>query len=179
VPNMLEMGLEYNKYIAFLRAVNVGGTGKLPMPLLKQFCEDLNFSNVKTYIASGNVIFKTNLPPNEIKQQLEAKLEIFFTKKIEVFIRDINQMREILVQNPFEKCAPNRVICNIIDDLPNDVMNGIKNQKQEEIIKTQNAIFIHYGEGMADSRLLLPWFKMATGRNINTITKIVAMLEEL
>jgi len=48
------------RYIALLRAVNVGGTGKLSMATLKSMCVDAGFSHVETYIASGNVIFESN-----------------------------------------------------------------------------------------------------------------------
>ena len=43
-------------FIALLRAINVGGTGKLPMSDLKRLCEKVGFRNVRTYIASGNVV---------------------------------------------------------------------------------------------------------------------------
>ena len=45
-------------YIALLRAVNVGGTGKLPMAELKAMCEAAGFERVQTYIASGNAVFE-------------------------------------------------------------------------------------------------------------------------
>ena len=44
-------------YVALLRAVNVGGTGKLPMTDLRAMCEEAGFGKVQTYIASGNVLF--------------------------------------------------------------------------------------------------------------------------
>ena len=44
-------------FIALLRAVNVGGTGKLPMTKLRAMCEAAGFTDVRTYIASGNVVF--------------------------------------------------------------------------------------------------------------------------
>jgi uncharacterized protein (DUF1697 family) len=49
------------RYIALLRAVNVGGTGKLPMAELRSMCESVGFTNVRTYIASGNVVFDSKL----------------------------------------------------------------------------------------------------------------------
>jgi len=48
-------------YVALLRAVNVGGTGKLPMAALKAMCETIGCTNVRTYIASGNVVFDSRL----------------------------------------------------------------------------------------------------------------------
>jgi uncharacterized protein (DUF1697 family) len=50
---------ELKTFVALLRAVNVGGTGKLSMGDLKATCEAAGFAEVRTFIASGNVIFKT------------------------------------------------------------------------------------------------------------------------
>ena len=47
------------RYGVFLRAVNVGGTGKLPMQELRRICAECGFEDIKTYIASGNVVFHT------------------------------------------------------------------------------------------------------------------------
>lgn len=57
-------------YVALLRAVNVGGTGKLPMSELVAMCEGLGFSSVKTYIASGNVVFSTRAREGTVKAKL-------------------------------------------------------------------------------------------------------------
>jgi uncharacterized protein (DUF1697 family) len=54
-------------FIALLRAVNVGGTGKLPMSDLKSICEELGFTSVRTYIASGNVVFASRKSEAAIK----------------------------------------------------------------------------------------------------------------
>jgi Protein of unknown function (DUF1697) len=51
------------RYIALLRAVNVGGTGRLPMTELKAVCCDAGFARVETYIASGNVVFESKATP--------------------------------------------------------------------------------------------------------------------
>lgn len=54
-------------YVALLRAVNVGGTGKLPMKYLKELCEKQGFAKVRTYIASGNVIFESAKRESAVK----------------------------------------------------------------------------------------------------------------
>ena len=61
-------------YIALLRAVNVGGTGKLPMAELKAMCTAAGFTKVQTYIASGNVVFDNPAPAAKVKAILEARL---------------------------------------------------------------------------------------------------------
>lgn len=59
-------------YIALLRAVNVGGTGKLPMAELKAMCAAEGFTKIETYIASGNVVFAPNSPCPRSKRRLKS-----------------------------------------------------------------------------------------------------------
>jgi len=61
-------------YLVLLRGINVGGKNKVPMAPLRALLEDLGFSNVATYIASGNVILSSDMQPTEIKRQIEAAL---------------------------------------------------------------------------------------------------------
>jgi hypothetical protein len=59
-------------YVALLRAVNVGGTGKLPMSTLKQMCEEVGLKQVRTYIASGNVVLRAIQKRQKSSQRLRA-----------------------------------------------------------------------------------------------------------
>ncbi|MGZ2482611.1 uncharacterized protein (DUF1697 family) [Rhizobium pisi] len=61
-------------YIALLRAINVGGTGALPMAELKAICEGLGFSEVKTYIQSGNVLFRSGETEKTVEERLDKAL---------------------------------------------------------------------------------------------------------
>src|SRR5207244_5539869 len=74
-------------FIALLRAVNVGGTGKLPMSELKAMCEELGFGSVRTYIASGNVVFTSRKSEAAIKAALEKRLEAYAGKPVGVLVR--------------------------------------------------------------------------------------------
>ena len=62
-------------YVALLRAVNVGGTGKMPMQDLVAMCEKLGFTKVKTYIASGNVVFQSRKSEAAVQSALETAME--------------------------------------------------------------------------------------------------------
>ena len=62
------------RYVALLRAVNVGGTGKLPMTELKAMCGDEGFADVETYIASGNVVFSSKLGAAKVKDNVALYL---------------------------------------------------------------------------------------------------------
>jgi len=94
-----------SSYIALLRAVNVGGTGKLPMQDLKRICEQQGFADVRTYIASGNVIFDSVKRERAIKSALEAALREYAGKQVGVLVRTAKEMQEVLVCNPLRKVA--------------------------------------------------------------------------
>ena len=65
------------KFVALLRAVNVGGTGRLPMTELKAMCETAGFGAVRTFIASGNVVFESGNTEAQVKAKLEGALEAY------------------------------------------------------------------------------------------------------
>ena len=67
-------------YVVLIRGINVGGKNKVPMAALKKCLEELGFSNVSTYIASGNVILESDKRADEIKAQIEAALPAFVTE---------------------------------------------------------------------------------------------------
>jgi uncharacterized protein (DUF1697 family) len=89
------------KYIAFLRAINVGGH-TVKMDRLSQLFESLGFSNVETFIASGNVVFETMFRKTDV---LERKIEQMLSKslgyEVATFLRTTNEMVEIAEHKPF------------------------------------------------------------------------------
>src|ERR1700733_2900171 len=95
-------------YVALLRAVNVGGTGKLPMTELRAMCESLGFTNVRTYIASGNVVFASKLSEKSVKAKLEGCLEAYAGKPVGVLVRTGAEVAAALDANPFKSAEPNR-----------------------------------------------------------------------
>jgi uncharacterized protein (DUF1697 family) len=166
--------------VALLRAVNVGGTGKLPMTELKAMCEACGFAHVKTYIASGNVVFLTNLPEAKVKAKLEAKLLAYAKKPVGVLVRNATDLAQVLASNPFPKAAPNRTVAVFLDaPPPKEAMKAAVGLRGEEVKLGKREIYIHYGDGMADSKLRIPAAKEGTARNMNTIAKLVELLNAL
>jgi uncharacterized protein (DUF1697 family) len=166
-------------YIALLRAVNVGGTGKLPMADLKVMCEQLGFTNVRTYIASGNVVFRSKLTAAKVKAALEARLEIYAAKPVGVMIRSAAEMADVLASNPFADALPKRVVAIFLDAPPPvDAAMAVKGQRDEQIKLGKREIFVHYGDGMADSKLSISAAKSGTARNMNTVAKLAEMARD-
>src|ERR1700676_4145841 len=119
-------------FVALLRAVNVGGTGKLPMADLKDICEELGFGAVRTYIASGNVVFTSRKSEPAIKAALEKRLGAYAGKPVGVLVRNAAEMAQVFSDNPFPKAAPNRTMAVFLDRAPPaDTLVGIHGQQDE------------------------------------------------
>lgn len=162
--------------IALLRAVNVGGTGKLPMSELKVLCEKAGFVNVRTYIASGNVLFESDRAEAQVKAALEAALKKYAGKPVGVLVRSAPEMAAILAANPFPKAAPNRTVAIFLDEHPgDDALDAVTGRNGEELRLGKREIYVHYGDGMADSKLKIRAAATGTARNMNTVAKLVAM----
>jgi uncharacterized protein (DUF1697 family) len=167
-------------WVALLRAVNVGGTGKLAMSELKAMCDELGFASVKTYIASGNVVFASRKSEAAIKAALEKRLEAYAGKAVGVLVRSADEMAQVASDNPFPKLAPNRTMALFLDRAPPaDTLESVRGQKDEKIRLGRREIYIHYGEGMAQSKLVIPAAKTGTARNMNTVAALIKMAAEL
>ena len=167
-------------FVALLRAVNVGGTGKLPMTELKAMCEELGFDAVRTYIASGNVVFTSRKSESAVKAALEKRLHAYAGAPVGVLVRSAAEMAEVLADNPFAKKAPNRTVAIFLDKAPPaDTLSGIRGQKNEEVKLGRREIYVHYGDGMGTSKLAIPAAKTGTARNMNTIATLAKMAAEL
>ena len=165
------------RFVALLRAVNVGGTGKLPMGDLKTLCEKAGFAEVRTYIASGNVVFDSALAESEVKRALESALEAYAGKPVGVLVRTGPELAQVLAANPFPEGEANRVMAIFLDSPPpKDALEKAVGQAADE--KTAlgvREIYVWYGQGMAHTKLRLPAAKTGTARNLNTVARLAEM----
>jgi uncharacterized protein (DUF1697 family) len=167
-------------FIALLRAVNVGGTGKLPMSDLKEMGEALGFGNVRTYIASGNVVFTSRKSEAAVKTALEARLKTYAGKPVGVLMRSLAEMQAVLADNPFPKAPPSRTVAVFLDDPPPaDTVAAVRGRSDEEIGLGKREIYIHYRDGIGKSKLVVPAAKSGTARNMNTVAALAKMAGEL
>ena len=92
-----------NTYVILLRGINVGGKNNVPMTSLKKCLEELGFSNVLTYIASGNVILESDKPIDEVKAQIETALPASFkldSELIKVHVLTRAQLQAVVDNKP-------------------------------------------------------------------------------
>lgn len=163
-------------FIALLRAVNVGGTGKLPMAELKAMCEVAGFTNVRTYIASGNVVFDSPMTEKAVAKKLAASLDEYAGKPVGVMVRTGPEMAAVLKANPFTDAAPNLTFAIFLDaPPPADTIDNVRGRQDEELSLGTREIYVTYPSGSGPSKLKIPAAATGTARNMNTIAKLAEM----
>lgn len=163
-------------YVALLRAVNVGGTGKLPMTALARMCEAVGFEQVKTYIASGNVVFRSDRSEDQVRSALEDQLDGYAGKRVGVIVRTAAEIADTLARNPFADVPGNRVTALFVDGaLPGDPLDGVTGIRNEEVRLGKRELFVFYPDGMARTRLRIPSDRIGTARNMNTVATLAEM----
>lgn len=163
-------------YVALLRAVNVGGTGKLPMSTLVKMCEASGFEQVRTYIASGNAVFRSGLKEPRVKALLEERLASHAGKRIGVLVRTAAEIAAVLAANPFRAAPPNRTVAIFLEaPPPPDALDQVRGKRSERLALGTREIYVVYGDGIANSKLLIPAAAAGTARNMNTVAKLAAM----
>ncbi|ARM87551.1 hypothetical protein RHEC894_CH01213 [Rhizobium sp. CIAT894] len=163
-------------YIALLRAVNVGGTGSLPMAELKATCEDLGFTDVKTYIQSGNVLFRSDDSATAVEEKLDAALGQKMGKRPGVTVRTRKELTAIAANAPFPDAKPNFLLVYFLPEKPPaDALDKMVAPDGEEVKLGTREIYVHYPSGSGRSKLKLPALKPGTSRNLNTVRKLADM----
>ena len=93
------------RYVAFLRAINVGGRA-VKMRVLKSLFESMKFADVETFIASGNVIFTSKAAAPKLEAQIEKGLEQALGYSVSVFLRTPAEIATVAERDPFGKQIP-------------------------------------------------------------------------
>jgi len=162
-------------WIAFLRGINVGGNAMLSMKDLAALCTNLGFEDVRTYLNSGNLIFRSSLSEAEVHKLLEMALSGRIGKEIGVVVRSPDELERIITGNPFPEAVPARIgVLLGSAPVPDSAMAGFATTGRETVVRGKREVYIHYPDGMGRSRLKIPVpLRNGTVRNINTLTGLV------
>src|SRR6266853_653096 len=94
-------------YAGFLRGINVGGKRLIKMEDLRRVVESLGLKNVRTFIASGNVLFETSQTNRDrLAMKIEKKLLTAFGHDVPVILQTIDELKDLLRTGPFRKVKP-------------------------------------------------------------------------
>ena len=167
-------------YVAFIRAVNVSGTGKLPKDRLQAMGEACGFTAVRTFIASGNLLFSTTLAEGEARGLIGEQIAAYFGKPVPVYVRSAREMADVVASHPFGDDKPSRAFAHFIDEEPTQAMlDEARDVTGERLALGPRCIYISYGDGIGKTRLKLPAVKNGTARNMNSVAKIAALLADM
>lgn len=174
-------------YLAFLRAVNVGGTGKLPMADLKTWLTKQGLTDVRTLLQSGNVVFRADrTTPEKLEQHLEAAAARDLGLTTSFFVRTPDEWTDVLAHNPFPAAAkndPSHLAIAVLKSAPTvaqvrSLQAAI--QGREQVHAHGRHAYIVYPDGMGTSKLTPAVIEKhlatrATSRNWNTAQKMSAL----
>jgi uncharacterized protein (DUF1697 family) len=169
-----------------LRAVNVGGTGKLAMADFKALLGELGHDEAKTLGAAGSAVVTTASKPADLEAEIETALKERFDLATEVFVRSHAELKAALAANPFHKMAKEKPAGLIVVFLKGEpAAAGVEDLRgrivgPEEVAAGPKCLFIAYGEGMGRSKLTGQIVQRAiklsgTGRNWNTVQKLAEL----
>jgi len=165
-------------YVALLRGVNLGKR-QLRMDDLKRIAIDLGLEGVRTYIASGNLLFRSSKGEDALKKLLEGALAEHMGVKVDVMVRTGKEMAGITAANPFKDKAANYTVAFFLDEAPSkEAPDAAKNIDGELMALGKREIYVHYPRGQGQSRLAIPAAREGTARNMNTVAKLAELAKE-
>ncbi|HNS43117.1 MAG TPA: DUF1697 domain-containing protein [Taishania sp.] len=179
-----------NTYIAILRGINVSGQKIIKMDALRQLFENSGFSNVRTYIQSGNVLFSSEQTnTSELEQLIATQIEKEFGFQVPVLILTHLELQQIVENNPFlndETKNPAFLHITFLASTPvEDAIDQltIKKAEQEAFLLTQNALYLYCPNGYGNTKLTNNFIEsklkvQATTRNWKTTLELLKMAEK-
>ncbi|WP_445945373.1 DUF1697 domain-containing protein [Shewanella sp.] len=174
-------------YIILLRGINVGGNNLLPMKALTQVLTDAGFSQIKTYIQTGNILLQS---PHSSHGSDGAQLERDIAKLIDthfgftpnIMQLSLSEFSSAAANNPYKDKPGNTVHCYFCKQLPSPDEARLKEltTSTEEYHIQGRVLYLHAPDGIGRSKLAANIEKClkvsATARNLNTVNKLLGMV---
>ena len=172
------------RYVALLRGINVGTAKSIAMADLRACFEALGHTGVRTLLRSGNVVFDADGPVDA--GSLEKAIEAATGVSAPVVLVDDARFREIVAENPLvsQSVDPSRALIYFLDGPADDTGRGRPSDTDllpERLAFGPKAIYQWCPNGISQSRVPMKFFAglgvTATGRNLRTVEKLVALLD--
>ena len=174
------------KAVAFLRAVNVGGTAMIAMAELKALAEDIGLAEPKTLLQSGNLVFDAEgKTAAAIEKLLEREIARRLGVETDVMVRTARELKATIARNPFPKEAKSDPSLLHVRFLKTPagaaaVASLSRAIKGREVVKGAGSeVFIYFPDGAGTSKLtnavIERHLARGTSRNWNTVTKLTEL----
>lgn len=162
--------------VALLRGVNLGKR-QVVMSELRALCERAGFTNVRTLLASGNLILSSSLKGEKLEAALEGMIHEGLGLKTDVFVRTAAQLDALIAANPFKSFAKKTPTFLVVDFMRAPASKTEwaameASAAREDIKQGKDCLYIKFPDGQGPSKLKTP--KLGTARNWNTVLKLAA-----
>jgi uncharacterized protein (DUF1697 family) len=177
--------------ISLLRGINVGGHKSIKMESLRTMYESLGLRGAQTYVQSGNVVFKSTARDlGQLAKRIETKIEQTCGFRPSVIIRSSSELREVIGRNPFAPrrgIDPSKLLIIFLATEPSpevrEKMLGIRADPEELRIEGRE-VYAYLPNGIGRAKLAPALIERTlktpgTGRNWNTVTKLLELAEKL
>lgn len=175
-------------YIALLRGINVSGQKIIKMELLRKALAELNFTNISTYIQSGNILFQSAVSDQQkLEKQIHDVIGKHFGFDVSVIVVTPEDLKSVIVKNPYaeEDIAEPQPYVAFLSDIPTHenvaVLSAMdfQNDRFQTVGKT---MYLHYAEGAGTTKLsnavIEKKLKLtSTARNWKTVKKLIELAE--
>lgn len=173
-------------FISMLRGINVSGQKRLPMDSLRELYTGLGFTAVQTYVQSGNVIFQASDDPVLLTGRLEQRIQEAYGYEVAVFIRQAEDFRLILDNNPFlteRHEDPTKLYVTFLYQAPAEAAWEKANPPtgiSDEFARGDRSVYVFCPNGYGRTKLSIDFFEQklgvqATTRNWNTVNALYQM----
>ncbi len=169
-------------YVALLRAINVGGRNKMPMAELRDLLGELKFTNVATYIQSGNVVCSSTKEPASVAASIKTGIADRFGHDIAVLVRTAAEIERIVADFPYIDADPKSSGVVFLADTYDDKLDARAFAPDECAVAGAN-VHVNCPTRFADTKLTAAWIEKQTGlvgtrRNWATVLKLHQMVAE-
>ena len=176
-------------YVALLRGINVGGNCLVKMETLRTLCGTLKLRDAKTYVQSGNVVFRAaDSDPVKLGRRLEDAIEKTFGHRPPVMIRTAAELRDVAARSPFagrDEIEGGKLIVTFLPGEPEaesrEKVMALRTPP-EELVLAGREMFLYCPNGMSKAKLNLAKVDRilrGTARNWNTVSKLIEMASEM
>ncbi|HYB27738.1 MAG TPA: DUF1697 domain-containing protein [Solirubrobacteraceae bacterium] len=174
--------------ILLLRGVNLGSHKRVAMPALRDLLTGAGFRDVRTYVASGNVVLSSGVAPAALAAEAEQLIAERFGFEIDVIARTRDELAEVVARNPLAEVAvdPKRYQVTFLQESVDREVLGrldLLSFEPERLVSVGRELYTWHPEGIGRSKL---WAKLAsrgglgargTARNWNTVATLLAMAD--
>jgi len=175
------------RYAVLLRAVNVGGRNKVPMASLRGIADECGYTDVGTYLQSGNLLLSARESPAAVGKAVADALRDELGVSVEVIVRSLEELTAVMAANPFPDAVaePAKLHVSFLTGPPTQAAAELDRAQfgRDRFALGDRCLYLVYADGAGRSAMAsAPWERWlgvrGTARNWRTVDALVGLLAQ-